>query len=140
MSENPRTGARTLYTLRDGHGESQQVMVCAEHARAMPPVDGDRVTAQPADDDCSCELCTVSHPATRCAKLQSTRHDCRGRASRRPTVEVLVSVNPTTARHPEGVQITLNAFTGGRVEQVLLTPAAAWWLAKSLLVAAGRSA
>jgi hypothetical protein len=47
---------KTIYTLRDGTGESQSVVVCAEHAREMPNVD-DLVTAAPADPDCNCEFC-----------------------------------------------------------------------------------
>jgi hypothetical protein len=36
-------------------GETQQVCVCAMHAKKMPPVDGDAVRAQPCEGDC--ELC-----------------------------------------------------------------------------------
>jgi hypothetical protein len=47
---------KTIYTLRDGTGESQSVVVCAEHSRAMTNVD-DLVDAAPADADCDREFC-----------------------------------------------------------------------------------
>lgn len=48
----------TLYTLRCRiTGESQDVAVCDEHARQMPPVDGETVSAI-ADEECECEFCS----------------------------------------------------------------------------------
>ena len=49
---------RTLYTLRDNY-DSQTIVLCDEHASIMPAVDGDRVQAEPADDNCDCEPCAV---------------------------------------------------------------------------------
>ena len=49
-------GARAVYTLRDGHGESQEVVVCQRHGARMPPVDGERVTARRADDGIRCDF------------------------------------------------------------------------------------
>ena len=49
---------RTLYTLRDNY-YSQTIVLCDEHASIMPAVDGDRVQAEPADDNCDCEPCAV---------------------------------------------------------------------------------
>lgn len=50
---------RTIYTLRCRlTGESQTVTVCDAHAREMPPVDGELVTASAvADDAINCEFC-----------------------------------------------------------------------------------
>lgn len=47
---------KTCYTLRDDY-DSQTVTVCEDHAKEMPQVDGFKVTAKPADDDCNCEFC-----------------------------------------------------------------------------------
>lgn len=38
-------------------GESQDIVVCEACAVGMPPVDGERVQAHPADDDVDCEMC-----------------------------------------------------------------------------------
>ena len=47
-----------LYSLRCGvTGESQEVAVCARHAEQMPLIDGDKVTAQPAEMGVHCEFC-----------------------------------------------------------------------------------
>lgn len=56
-----RTGARTLFTLYCARtGESSAICVCHAHAKEMPAVDGDRVRADAADDDCSCDFCEAA--------------------------------------------------------------------------------
>lgn len=47
----------TEYTFVDRLGETQQVIVCDEHAVDMALVNDDTVTARPADDDVECEFC-----------------------------------------------------------------------------------
>jgi hypothetical protein len=55
---------RTLFTLRcQATGESQSFVVCDQHARDMPSVDGDRVAATAAKDDAGCMFCRRRHPA-----------------------------------------------------------------------------
>jgi len=48
-----------LYTLRCSlTGESQEVIVCEQHASNMPLIDGDLVTAvAAADEELICEFC-----------------------------------------------------------------------------------
>ena len=47
-----------IYTLRCGYtGESQEIPVCDHCAENMPHVDGEWVTAYPADDDIECDFC-----------------------------------------------------------------------------------
>jgi hypothetical protein len=46
----------TVYTIRDAFG-AMSFVSCDKHAKKLPPVDGDKVTAKPADDDVLCEFC-----------------------------------------------------------------------------------
>lgn len=46
----------TLYLLRDAY-DTQSVYCCQAHARLMPAVDGELVTAYPCDDDITCDFC-----------------------------------------------------------------------------------
>ena len=42
----------SVYTMRDGRGESQDVVVCQRHGELMPLIDDDLVTARPSDAPC----------------------------------------------------------------------------------------
>ena len=42
----------SVYTMRDGRGESQDVVVCRRHGELMPLIDDDLVTARPSDAPC----------------------------------------------------------------------------------------
>lgn len=58
MNNPTRTGQRTMFTIQCSlTGESDTYVVCQAHAREMPLIDRDRVRAQDADDDCSCDFC-----------------------------------------------------------------------------------
>jgi hypothetical protein len=54
--------SRTVYTLRDMLGESMDVVVCERHGVDMPLIDGERVTAKPADPELQCEFCPRVEP------------------------------------------------------------------------------
>lgn len=59
----------SVYTLRCRQtGESGDVYVCAEHAKEMPPTDGDLVTARAADAGIACEFCPASRRCSHCHK------------------------------------------------------------------------
>lgn len=50
-------GGRSVYTLRCAlTGESQEVVVCMKHAETMPLIDGDCVTARPAESGVRCDF------------------------------------------------------------------------------------
>ncbi len=50
-------GGRTIYTLRCATtGESQDIVVCMKHGERMPLIDGDRVTARPAEHFIKCDF------------------------------------------------------------------------------------
>ncbi len=47
---------KSLYSFRERY-YTQDVVVCEDHARGMPAVDGTSVTARPCDHDIECEFC-----------------------------------------------------------------------------------
>jgi hypothetical protein len=50
-------GGRAVYTLRCARtGESQDVIVCQHHGERMPLIDGDLVTAAPAESGIRCDF------------------------------------------------------------------------------------
>lgn len=49
-------GSRSVYTLSDASGESQDVVVCQRHGEFMPLIDGELVTARPGEGGIRCDF------------------------------------------------------------------------------------